>query len=262
MDEQPPQSLTLLSAPAPSGHPWLARRLLQRQVVNVSTIEPLGRVADVLFDPINCQLAGVIVHREPEPRGVGASIGRIFGRTGDSGVVSLDHVISLNGDVVTVNADPVHLNMASAFEDMLSLNDVCEFVILTTFGMSLGSLMDLLLDHSGSSIMGYVVKPSELAQSSLPQLADLVGFDDSGAEDPDAEVPDVVDAAPQALALPVPHLRVIPASSRVHFGESLIMLVSEVEPLQRRVVVVSQPRDQPTDSASTLRRLKKKWLPS
>ncbi len=110
--------------------------------------------------------------------------------------------------------------------------------------------------------MGYVVKPSELAQSSLPQLADLVGFDDSGAEDPDAEVPDVVDAAPQALALPAPHLRVIPASSRVHFGESLIMLVSEVEPLQRRVVVVSQPRDQPTDSASTLRRLKKKWLPS
>src|SRR6185437_8195327 len=105
-----------------------------------------------------------------------------------------------------------------------------------------------LLDHSGSAIMGYVVKPSELAQSSLPQLADLVGFDDSGAEDSD-----VVDAAPQALALPAPHLRVIPASSRVHFGESLIMLVSEVEPLQRRAVVVSQPLNQQTDSASTLR---------
>jgi sporulation protein YlmC with PRC-barrel domain len=261
MDEQPPQSLTLLSAPSPSGHPWLASRLLQRQVVNVSTIEPLGRVEDVLFDPINCQLAGVIVHREPAPRGVGAAIGRIFGQKGDSGVVSLDHVISLNGDVVTVNADPVGLNMASAFEGMLSLNDVCEFVILTTFGMSLGSLMDMLLDHSGSAIMGYVVKPSELAQASLPQLADLVGFDDSGAEDPD-EDPDVVDVAPQAPALPAPHLRVIPASSRVHFGESLIMLVSEVEPLQRRVVVVSQPRDQQTDSASTLRQLKKKWLPS
>lgn len=262
MDAQSPQSLTLLSAPASSGPPWLASRLLQRQVVNVSTIEPLGRVADVLFDPTNCQLAGVIVHREPAPRGAGAAIGRIFGRNGDSGVVSLDHVISLNGDVVTVNADPVRLNTASTFEGMLSLNDVCEFVILTTYGMSLGSLMDMLLDHSGSAIMGYVVKPSELAQSSLPQLADLVGFDDSGAEDPDAEAPDVVDAAPQALALPAPHLRVIPASSRVHFGESLIMLVSEVEPLQRRVVVVSQPRDQPTDSASTLRRLKKKWLPS
>jgi len=255
MDEQPPQSLTLSSAPSPSGSPWLASRLLQRQVVNVSTIEPLGRVADVLFDPINCQLAGVIVHREPAPRGAGAAIGRIFGRKGDGGVVSLDHVISLNGDVVTVNADPVRLNMASAFEGMLSLNDVCEFVILTTYGMSLGSLMDMLLDHSGSAIMGYVVKPSELAQSSLPQLADLVGFDDSGAEDSD-----VVDAAPQALALPAPHLRVIPASSRVHFGESLIMLVSEVEPLQRRAVVVSQPLNQQTDSASTLRRLKKKWL--
>lgn len=257
MDEQPPQSLSLLSTPASSGPPWLASRLLQRQVVNVSTIEPLGRVADVLFDPINCQLAGVIVHREPAPRGAGAAIGRIFGRNGDSGVVSLDHVISLNGDVVTVNADPVRLNMNPAFEGMLSLNDVCEFVILTTYGMSLGSLMDMLLDHSGSAIMGYVVRPSELALSSLPQLADLAEFDESSADDSD-----VVDAAPQALALPAPHLRVIPASSRVHFGETLIMLVSEVEPLQRRVVVVSQPRDQQTDTASTLRRLKKKWLSS
>lgn len=257
MDEQPPQSLTLLPAPPPSGQPWLASRLLRRQVVNVSTIEPLGRVADVLFDPINGQLAGVIVHREPAPRGVGAAIGRIFGRQGDSGVVSLEHVMSLNGDVVTVNADPARLNMASNAEAILSLNDVCELVILTTYGMSLGSLTDMLLDHSGSTIIGYVVKPSELAQSSLPRLADLAEFDDSGAEDPD-----VVDAAPQTLALPAPHLRVIPASSRVHFGESLIMLVSEVEPLQRRVVVVSKPLDQQTDSASTLQQLRKRSLPS
>lgn len=256
MDEQP-RSPALLSLPPQSERPWLASRLLQRQVVNVSTLEPLGRVADVLFDPVNCQVAGVIIHREPAPRGVGGAIGRIFGRKGDSGVIPLDHIMSLNGDVVTVNADPASLDIASNFEGMLSLSEVCELVILTTYGMSLGSLADLLLDHSGSAIRGYVVKPSELAQSSLPQLTDLVDVDDSDADDPD-----VVDAAPQTLALPAPHLRVIPASSRVHFGESLIVLVSEVEPLQQRVVVVSQPLDQQTDSASVLRRLKKKWLSS
>jgi sporulation protein YlmC with PRC-barrel domain len=256
MDEQP-QSRALLSSPSQSGRPWLASRLLQRQVVNIASLAPLGRVADVVFDPINCQVAGVVIHQEHAPQGVGAAMGRIFRRNGDTGVVPLEHVVSLNGDVVTVNADPARLDMASAFEGMLSLNDVCELVILTTYGMSLGSLTDMLLDSSGSAITGYVVNPSELAQSALPQLTDLTGSDTADGDERDS-----VDTTPRALALPAPRLRVIPASARVRFGESLIVLVSEVEPLQRQVVVVSQQLAPQTDSASMLRNLKKKWMSS
>lgn len=259
MDDQL-QSPALLSSP--SGRPWLASQLLQRQVVNIATLEPLGRVADALFDPSHCQLAAVTIHREPAPHGIGVTLGRIIGRKPDSGVIPLDHVVSLNGDVVMVNADPAHLNRtASAFEGMLSLNEVCDLVILTTYGMSLGSLTDLLLDHSGRAIMGYVVRPSELAQSSLPQLDDLAESDASGAA-ADAAERNVIDAMPRALALSAPHLRVIPASPRVRFGESLIVLVSEVEPLQPQVVVVSQQLVHQTDSASMLRNLKKKWMSS
>jgi sporulation protein YlmC with PRC-barrel domain len=256
MDEQP-QSPTLAPSPSQSGRPWLASRLLQRQVVNVASLAPLGRITDVVFDPINCQVAGVVIHQDHAPQGVSAVMGRIFRRNRDVGVVPLEHVVSLNGDVVTVNADPARLDMASAFEGMLSLNDVCELVILTTYGMSLGSLADMLLDYSGRAIVGYVVKPSELAQSALPQITDLLGPDTV-----DGDERDIVDAAPRTLALPAPRLRMIPASSRVRFGESLIVLVSEVEPLQRQIVVVSQQLAHQTDSASMLRNLKKKWMSS
>ncbi|MGH2504898.1 MAG: hypothetical protein ACRDID_20505, partial [Ktedonobacterales bacterium] len=191
--------------------------------------------------------------REPAPVGVGAAIGRIFGRNGDSDVVSLDHVISLNGDVVTVNADPVRLNTASAFENMLSLNDVCEFVILTTYGMSLGALADILLDYRGSEIVGYVVQPTTLAQSILPLLSDLAELE------PEPDEVNVVNAAdvPPTPALPASHLRFIPAASRVHFGESLIMVVSDVEPLRPQGVIISQ---QSGGLTTTAHALKNKWL--
>lgn len=242
-----------LPEPSKSGNPWLASHLLQRQVVNVVTLEPLGRIVDVVFDPQNCVVVGVIVHPDDAPRGVGALIGRAFGRRADIGALTLDHIIALNGDVVTVNASPAQLSQAPALDGMLRLTEVCELVILTTYGMSLGTLADILLDHRGSEIVGYVVQPTTLAQSILPPLSDLAELE------PEPDEVNVVNAAdlPPTPALPTSRLRFIPATSRVHFGESLIMLVSDVEPLRPQEVVISPQSNSLTTTAHAL---KKEWL--
>jgi hypothetical protein len=40
-------------------------------------------------------------------------------------------------------------------------------------------------------------------------------------------------------------LRIIPASSRVRFGDSLILFVAEVEPLEPQVVVIAPRAEEP-----------------
>ncbi|MFI5276567.1 MAG: hypothetical protein ACHQ1E_04820 [Ktedonobacterales bacterium] len=242
-----------LPEPSKSGNPWLASHLLQRQVVNIVTLEPLGRIIDVMFDPQNCVVVGVTIHLDNASRGAGALIGRAFGRRTDIGALTLDHIVSLNGDVVTVNASPAQFSQVPALDGMLSLTEVCELVILTTYGMSLGALADILLDYRGSEIVGYVVQPTTLAQSILPLLSDLAELE------PEPDEVNVVNAAdvPPTPALPASHLRFIPAASRVHFGESLIMVVSDVEPLRPQGVVISQ---QSGGLTTTAHALKKKWL--
>lgn len=251
--EQSAHSPIELSAPATSGYPWLASHLLQRQVVNVTTLEPAGRIADVMFDPDHRTMMGVIVQRDDAPRGLSALVGRAFGRRADIGAFTLDSVVSLNGDVVTVKGDPVQLSQASALDGMQSLTGVCDLVILTTYGMSLGTLADILLDDRGCDVVGYVVQPTELARSVLPPLSELV---DPGPEPDETNVVNAT-AEPPAPDVQTSRLRVIPASSRVHFGESLIMLVSDVEPLRTQPIVISQQNSALT---STAHALKKKWL--
>lgn len=240
--EQPPSVMT---APARAGRSWLASCLLQRQVVNVSTLEPLGRVVDVIFDPERAQVVGISVQAQTAPQGFVSAIGRALGRRNDIGLIAIEHIVALNGDVVMVDVDPKRNASAPAFEGMSRLNEVCELVILTTYGMSLGSLADLLLDYRGSGVVGYVVKPTELAESLLPPLEDL--------EQPEPYSAHVVDATPPAPNLPAARLRVIPATSRVRFGDSLILLVTEVEPLQRKVVVITPQAGDRTEPRSVSR---------
>lgn len=248
--EKQEQRTSLLTAPSKVGRPWLASCLLQRQVVNVSNLEPVGRVADVVFDPQTARLAGIIIQLQNAPRGMRASITRNLGRRADIGVIALEHIVALNGDVVMVDTDPTLGSGAQLFEGAFRLTEVCELVILTTYGKSLGSLADLLLDHPGSGVSGYVVKPTELAQSVLPRLDDLVdaetvvelnehGF---AAED-DEDAPRLAGA----------NYRVIPAGSRIRFGDSLILLFSEVEPLQPKMVIVSPQPALQSDSRRTSR---------
>ncbi|HEX8996134.1 MAG TPA: hypothetical protein VF812_08890 [Ktedonobacterales bacterium] len=240
-----PSTATAVTGSSRAGHPWLASSLLQRQVVNVTTLEPIGRISDVYFDPQRSQIVGVSVQAQTAPGGFVSAISRALGRGAGVSQIALEHVVSLNGDVVMVDADPAR--SLPAFQGMSQLNEVCELVILTTYGMSLGSLADLLLDVRGTTVMGYVVKPTELATSILPSLEDLEQPGQRAAAAPETA------ETPSAQSLPSPRLRVIPAESRVRFGDSLILYVAEVEPLERKVVVITPQNGDRTEPRTVSR---------
>lgn len=205
---------------------WLASRLLRRQVVNVSAVEPVGHVVDLIFDPKACRVMGVEIQSSTRTRGV-------FRRTRATATVGLDHVISMDGDVVMINADPFEVSTPPEFAKLARLNVVVEMAILTMRGTSLGTLADLLLGHRGVTVTGFVVSPTEAGELALPPLDAYVPVSDAGEEsiEPDTNV-----------ALPA-RMRVIPASSNVHVGESLILLVGDVELQQGEIVVITDPTD-------------------
>ncbi len=201
---------------------WLASRLLRRQVVDVSAVEPVGRVVDLIFDPKACQVMGLVIQSADERQGWFAPLARLFNWGRGVATVGLDHVISMDGDVVMLNANPFRLTPPREMERAPRLNTICEMTILTIRGTCLGTLADLLLGEQGTTVTGYVVSPTTAGEQALPALDDL---------------------APLAAATestPAPHMRLIPASSNVRIGESLILLVSEVEPQQEEIVVVPQ----------------------
>ena len=224
------------TAPSRSEHPWLASRLLNRQIVSVTRLEQVGRVADVIFDSARSQLVGITSQMSEPSRRLTASIGRVFGRDHTAGDIALEHIIALNGDVVMVDVDPMRASSSHYLARMSHLNVVCELAILTTYGMCLGSLADILLDERGADILGYVVTPTEAGESLLPTLGNvsLPVLDTAERGSHEAPPGSASDDAP-----PSARLRVIPASSRVRFGDSLILYVAEVEPLMPQTVVIA-----------------------
>lgn len=238
---EPAETQTSRTLPAGNGQTWLASRLLNRQVVNASTLEPVGRVSDVAFDPESCLVTALCVQPEPSPGGFAATVGRRLGRRGAVASVGREHIISLNGDVIMVDSDPVR-SMGHAAR----LREVCELTILTLHGMCLGSLADIILDNRGSVVTGYVVNPTRHAEALLPPLEELEQSSRQQAQP--AEQPEQTeqteseaDASADSVesALPAASLRVIPASPRVRIGDSLILVVEEVEPLRQEPVVIS-----------------------
>lgn len=238
----------------PSGAPaWLASRLMRRQVVDVSTIEPVGRVADVIFDPRSCQVMALAVESSAPAQGQGfaAMISRALTRSRDIATIGLDHVIALDGDVVMVNADPFRLSAPREMERMPRLNDSCELAILTMRGICLGSLADLLLDQRGATVLGYVVNPTRQGELMLPPLPTLPALDEPPAvamSQPASSAAESTPAEPSTEGAsaeePSTRMRVISASSRVHISDSLILLITEVEPLRGEVVVIApQPEE-------------------
>lgn len=231
--EQPEERISF-ALPASSEQMWLASRLLQRQVVNVATLEPIGRVADIVFDPESCQLSALCIQPESSAEGFLAVVGRRFGRHRTAASVGLDHIISLHGDVVMVDSDPVRSAAPQPIGRAARLREVCELTILTLHGMCLGSLADLVLDRDGSVIVGYVVSPTKYAETVLPSIEDLL------RPTPQQEV-DASEESPTS-ALPSTSLRIIPASPRVRVSDSLIVVLEEAEPLQQEsIAILSQP---------------------
>lgn len=230
-------------APAPMRGPWLASYLLERQVVNSTTLKPLGRISDVAIDAERSQLAGVTVRLGDDSRGLAALLRGTPRRRRSDGLAPLDHIVALDGDVALVNAAPIRQKReAGPFEQMLFLNDICERAILTKTGRSLGILADVLLDGAGTLILGYVVQPTELAKEMLPLVGDVALSEarQTGAD--------------PAYTPPAAKMRLIPATWRVRFGPSVIMLVNEVEPLTPKIVVIEQEAREPVAPRGLFRR--------
>ncbi len=229
---EPVESETSLVSTPISGQTWLASRLLHRQVVNATTLEPVGRVSDVAFDPETCRVTALCVQTMQDVDGLATAIRRRFGRLRAIAAVGIEHIVALNGDVVVVDSDPVRPASLRSMEHAARLCEVCELTILTLHGMCLGSLADLLLDSRGIVVTGYVVNPAKQAEDLLLPLEE---FEQAG--------PLHMDSASESET-PAANLRIIPASPRVRIGESLILVVEEVEPLrQDPVVITSQSED-------------------
>lgn len=242
MDTPEPQRS--LATPASSEQPWLASRLLHRQVVNASTLEPLGRVSDVMFNPKTCHVSALIVRSTSVGGGLLAAARRAMGRLHTVGAIGIDHVVALNGDVVVVDSDPVASTVLrtpqqASERDACLLCEVCELTIITLHGMCLGELADLLLDQRGTLITGYVISPTRYAESILLPLEEVVP---AGPAQTEREANAAV-TSPPSESSSEPHVLVIPASPRVRIGESLVVVVEEVEPLLQDAVIVS---NQPT----------------
>jgi sporulation protein YlmC with PRC-barrel domain len=224
------------ASPSSGGKPWLASRLLRRQVVNASTVQPAGRVADVVFDPESCQVTALIVQSTASGSRLMAAVRRASNWHRPVASVAIDHIIALNGDVVMVDRDPVFSTLSRSIGSVACLCDVCELTILTFHGVCLGSLADLLLDSRGRVVIGYVVNPTKQAESFLGSLAELEPSSPVDIESRigAAEVSSASEGADfKSFAS---HLRVIPASPRVRIGEELILVVAEVEPLRQDVL--------------------------
>ncbi|HEV8191531.1 MAG TPA: hypothetical protein VGP82_08605 [Ktedonobacterales bacterium] len=233
------------TSPAPAssgGRPWLASRLLRRQVVNVSTLKPVGRVADVAFVPESCQVAGLIVQPTSSGKELLDTVRRALGMRRMIASIEFDHIIALNGDVVTVDSDPVLTALSPPLGQRPAyLCDVCELAIITLHGLCLGSLADILLDHHGSAVIGYVVNPTKQAEPYLQLVEELERSSprlvEGGADRAEASPATEPSAA---------RLRVIPASPHVRIGEALIVVVEGVEPRRQEAVVITSHAREPT----------------
>jgi hypothetical protein len=191
---------------------------------------------------MTCQLVALKIQSVLLPEtGPIATIRRAFGRSRLGGYVGLDHILSLNGDVVIVDAAPGRAT-SQRVGRMPHLCEVCELAIITLHGMCLGSLADILVDAKGSGLVGYVVNPAKQAEALMMPLESVVSTvrtqsTVTTSASPD-DAPDVTDAPPEVAASPS-HLRVILASPRVRIGDALILVVEDVEPLRNEAVMIT-----------------------
>lgn len=220
---------------ANNGEPWLASRLLQRQVVNATSIDPVGRVADVVFDPESCQVTALLVQQPAPENRLMTAARRILRLDRARASITMDHIIALNGDVVMLDSDPTLAALTAPRGRMARLSDVCELTILTLHGICLGLLADVVLDDRGSGVVGYVIKPTKRAEPFL------LPFEELGlSSQPDLESSVDAGAASPSSEPPATHLSFMPASPSVRIREPLILVLGEVEALRQDAVVIAR----------------------
>ncbi|HEX9058366.1 MAG TPA: PRC-barrel domain-containing protein [Ktedonobacterales bacterium] len=137
-----------------------ATHLAHRPVVNVHLGQNLGEVADIVFDPVERQVAGLLVQTERRDRAVFEMARRAFGGTMGLTYVDLEHVMALNADVVTVDMDQGAQPRPHLKAPLPRLSAVLGFAVVSIEGQRLGHFVDLALDPTGRRIVGYVVEPT------------------------------------------------------------------------------------------------------
>lgn len=212
--------------PAAAGRGWRASRLLRRPVVNVRGVVEIGRVSDVVFDPESSRLAGLVIDTAAADGRLAAIARRAF-TTPNADYIPVERIVALNGDVAMVDVEP---GLLARMGRLPRLGQVRDLLVITLHGMGLGRMVDLLLDESGAVVSGYLINPSRKAARTIPTAEP-------------AETEEASDTtAPAEASAPLPaHLRIIPASPRVRFGPSLILVIDVVAPLIGRDVRIEVP---------------------
>lgn len=225
-----------------AGQEWRASLLRHRPVVNARTVEEIGSVTDIVFDPDTCRLTALALGPGGLENNVATLARRAFGGGRNLSYIPIENIIALNSDVVTVDFDPARPAHPQHVDRLPHLSHVHDLAVITLHGLRLGRLVDLLLDSNGSHVIGYLINPTRRGANVTQPLAAQVTLssDDAAAESDAAERT----TAPESLPS---NLRVIPASPRVRIGRALILVVEEVEPLQAGDVVVTGSGSQPLD---------------
>ena len=214
--------------PATAGRGWRASRLLRRPVVNVRGVAQIGRVSDVVFDPENSRLAGLVIDTTAADGRLATFARRAFTAPVPD-YIPVERIVALNGDMATVDVESGQL---ARMGRLPRLSRVRDLLVITLHGMGLGRMVDLLLDESGAVVTGYLINPSRKAARTIP-TAEPAETEHVAASDT---------AAPAESSAPLPaHLRIIPASPRVRFGPALILVVDVVAPLLGREVRIEMP---------------------
>lgn len=234
---------------------WRAQLLAHRPVVNVRQGEQMGTVADIVFDPQSSQIAGVLIQpARPEAALLGMAR-RAFGGGPGLTFVAADHVIALNGEVVTVDLEEGSAGRQTPLGPLPRVSKIWGFAVVTTRGQRLGRFIDLLLDEEGRRIVGYLVEPG--GRGAAPHR---------GPEPSSATEHAAAEAVPQETGVveapagePTSPLVVVTASPNVRVGRDLIV-VAEPSGLQPPAWGIaassyappwSADGDQPTEASRT-----------
>ncbi len=226
---------------ATSERPWRASLLLHRQVVNARTVESIGSVSDLVFDPQTCRLVAIALDVPETDASVSTVARRFLSGYRPPFYVGMEHIVALNDDVVIIDIDTAHPAPPQSMQRLPHLNRVLNHQLVTLHGMRLGRLADLLLDYRGGQVVGYLINPTRRGAAvtvTPPTPAAEAPADDAGSDS---------ERAP-TLSGPLPaNLRIVPASPRVRVGRELILVLEDVEPVTREDVVVRRQAARPAN---------------
>jgi sporulation protein YlmC with PRC-barrel domain len=256
----------------PGTKTWRASQLAHRPVVDVQCVEQIGDVVDLVFDPQNCHLAGLLVQRTGPEGSIAELTRRALGRVLGLVFVPVEQVLALDAEVVTLDPARPIAGQRERTSQLPRLSKVLGFAVVTLRGQRLGRLVDLLLGDEGRRLAGYLVEPGGqgaaarrgpermiwLATHATTHTTD--GGSTTALAAPAGPLPEIGTVeqpigATQLVDSPVP-LLVIAASPNVRVGRNLVVVARDGDSSAHRLHASTfappawlKAVDQPTEEA-------------